>query len=132
MVSLRAVLVGVAVHMTIGGLWYSPLLFSEPFMRLAFPGKKRPKRRENEGMALAFLGSLVHVPVLCFLLGVVGARNAGEGALWGLALALLDAGLHACHHAFENRPFGLYVMHQSYHTVSLILTGAVLGALFGS
>lgn len=55
-----------------------------------------------------------------------------SGILWGLILALFHGGTQVSHAMFENKPFGLFVLESGSITVSLILSGGMLGALFGS
>lgn len=131
--SVPAMLVGVLIHMSVGAVWYSPKLFGDAFMKLAYPKTRGPSDPDpSHAMALAMIGSVIHIPILCLILSTLGASSCGEGMLWGIVLSLLDAGLHASHHAFEERPVGLYALHQGYHTVSLIATGFVLGGVFSA
>lgn len=81
-------------------------------------------------MRAAMLGTLISMPFFSYMLRVVDCRSSGQGALWGLAVAVcLDSGLNVSHGLFEDRPFALFVLHRGYHIVSLTLVGCLLGLL---
>lgn len=106
-------------------------MFGTAFVRLAHGGKM-PKG-DPVAMRVAALGSAICMPFFSFMLSVVGCRTAGEGSLWGLAIAFfLDCGLNLPFSFFEERPFALFAIGRGYHMVSLCLIGAVLGTLCGS
>jgi hypothetical protein len=129
LLTLRAVLVASSVHFILGGLWYSHLLFGKGFVKYAFRSKSpEPNLR---ALAAAATGSLLQSPFILFYLSAVGVRNANEGCVYGFALGFFDCALHLSHGLFENRPFQLFVIHQGYHIVSLIVTCSILGAIFG-
>lgn len=129
--SLSAILFAAFIHFLLGGLWYGPSpMFGSYFMELAFGPNKRPKP-DPRPLAAAALGALIHAPVMCLFLSCLDVRNANEGCLWGLAFAIFSAGLHVSHGFFEERPFALFVLHQGYHTVSLIAQGGILGFVYG-
>jgi Protein of unknown function (DUF1761) len=123
------ILLVATVNFLVGGLWYSPALFGDAFVRMSF-GKARAVPHPL-AMHVTVLALLVHAPIFCFLLAVVGVANANEGVLWALLLAVFDAGLHIHHGLFENRPFGLTLLVQGQHTIAFLLSGGLLGALYG-
>lgn len=128
----KAMLLAAFVHFVLGGTWYAPPpMFGNYFMDLAFEPGKKPKP-DSRAMISAVFATLVYAPVVCLLLSCLDVRNANEGCVWGLLLAIFNAGLQIPHGFFEERPFGLYVLHQGYHTVSLMITGSLLGFFFGS
>lgn len=129
MFGLGPMLLVATVNFLVGGVWYSPALFGDECMRMAF-GKGRANPHPL-AMHVTVLALFVHAPILCFLLAVVGVSNANEGVLWGLLLAVFDTGLHINHGLFENRPFGLTMLTQGHHTLALILSGGLLGAVYG-
>lgn len=112
-------------------MWYSPLLFGNAFIRLAHPKTKLSDvKPDNLAMASAAVGTFMSMPFFCFLLSIARVAGPGEGMLWGAAVALIfDTGLNLPHSFFEARPFALFVMHRAEHAISLMMSGAVLGAL---
>ena len=76
------------------------------------------------GFVASTLGAIIALPVFNFFLQIVGAETWASGAAWGVVFALFDAGMHAPHIWFEARPFGLYLIHQGYHLVTLVTVGA--------
>lgn len=130
MLGLGPIILCLVVHMGLGALWYSPLLFFHAWERLAFPNRKCV---DNPiAMYVMVAGAAMHAPLVCFLLAAVGVRDANEGVLWGLFLALFDVALNLCNGFFNARPFGIFLISRSYHAVSLIVSGGLLGALYGS
>lgn len=119
----------VVVHMILGALWYSPVMFFEQWEQLAFP--KRKCVPNPTAMYMMVAGAVMYAPLVCFLLAAVGVKDANEGVLWGLYLALFDTSVNICHGFFESRPFGIFLIARSYHAVSLIVAGGLLGALYG-
>lgn len=121
-----AVLVAAVAGFALGGAWYSPLLFSKPWMRLS---GREPQAGESPvaPLAVAFLSTLVAVFVLALFIG----RDAGVGvgALAGLLAGLGIAGTaYATTYAFEKQPLGLLAINAGYWTAVLTLAGAILGA----
>ncbi len=109
-------------------VWYSPLMFNSACEKLAHGGK--PQKLSKPGMIASALGTATAMPFFCLILSVAGCRSALEGALWGAAFGLFfDTGLNCSHSFFEERPFGLFLIHSGCHAVSLTVIGAILGQL---
>ena len=130
-VNYLAVLVAAIVAMVIGGLWYSPMLFGNIWMRLSGLSGKDMKKAKEKGMAksylLTFIGSLVAACVLATLLGMIGATNLTQA----LQLAcLLWVGFFVTSALssvlWEGKPWALYLINVLCHLVTLIVTALIL------
>lgn len=127
-INLLAVLVAAAASMALGFLWYSPVAFGDAWLRLI------GKRKEDLGApgaayALSTLGSLLAAAALAVVLEGFGARTLvsgiGIGALCGVGLV---APVLATDHVFSGKPIPLYLLNVTYHVLSFIAMGAILGA----
>jgi multidrug transporter EmrE-like cation transporter len=127
--TLAATLAG----MIIGALWYSPLLFMKPWLRLAFKDNPPTDAERKKDMPKAMLGMLIvllfKVCILGKVLLIMGVSDATTGAQYGLwlgvgfiATSLADSVL------FERKPLQLYIINTGYHMVSMTVMGAILGA----
>ena len=126
-INYLAVLVAAILNMAIGALWYSPLLFARPWMRLT--GRKMGEGNAGLGYALAALCSLVTAYVLAHFISLVNANSFGTGAATGFWAWLgFVATAFAASFAFEGRPSRLFGIVTGYSLVSLVLMGGLLGA----
>lgn len=126
-----AILVATLAAMMLGMLWYSPALFGEKWLKLA--GLKMPKKGEG-GAAMArstFLGFL-RTWVLTYvfahfmmLIGYEGALGGLEMALWVWLGFLAMGGLSGV--IWEGYKMPLFLIHQSYNLVALVIAGLILG-----
>jgi hypothetical protein len=123
-----AILVAAAAAFLIGGVWYSPILFSRVWAKAA--GLSEEELR-NGNMAkifgLSFLLTLVmSVNLAAFLSGppnVLWGMTAGAlaGIGWvGTALGVL--------YLFEHRPLALFLVNAGYMAVTFVVMGWILGA----
>jgi hypothetical protein len=109
-------------------LWWSPLLFLEPWLRLS--GRSRADVRGNlvPGTAFAVAGSLVMALVLDWLRSGLGLHGVAGGAMLGLLLwaaftapALLSAVV------YEGKSLRLFLINGGFQLAALLLMG-VIGA----
>lgn len=127
-INVLAVVVAAAAGIALGFLWYSPVAFGKPWMRLV---GKRQEDLGNPGPAYALttLGSLLAAVATAVVLEGFGARTfvsgLGIGALLGVGVV---APVLATDHVFSGRPIALYLLNVTYHVLSFILMGAILGA----
>ncbi len=116
----------------VGGIWYSPLLFAKPWMRLsgltdADLKKGGTARIFGGAFALALVGNVN----LAFFLAD-GRPSLGwgiaAGALAGVGWVATSLGIT---YLFERRPLALYLIDAGYHVVSFVISGAILGVWKG-
>lgn len=130
-VNFWALLLGAIVHVIIGSLWYSPLLFGRYWLSAMKVTDEEIAAAREKGMAmnyiLTFIGSVVQVVVLAFLMNAFLITNFWSGVLLGVitafgfsATALLNSVL------WEGKPWKLYFLNIGYHIVTLGLVGGIL------
>lgn len=127
-INYLAVLVAALSLFAIGGLWYSPLMFTRIWMREADLSEENLKQA-NMGMVfgLAFLAALI----ICFNLAAFLGEDAG--LIWGItAGALAAVGWVAASigilYLFERRSFKLFLINAGYFTLSFMVAGGIIGA----
>lgn len=113
----------------LGGLWYSPLLFTKPWLRLSraeeSPVKPLP-------MPLLMGGAFVLSFIAAFVFAMFLGRNPGlplglgAGASAGLCWVAASFGIN---YLFERKPLGLWFINGGYHTLQFTLYGLILGLM---
>jgi hypothetical protein len=123
-----AVLAAALASFLLGGLWYSPLLFFNPWKRAA--GISDEQLRQGN-MAQIFGVSLVYQLIAAFVLAMfIGLESTlAFGALAGFMVgAPWVATAFGVVYLFERRPFTLLLINGGYNVVTFTLMGAILGA----
>lgn len=95
-VNIWAVLVGAFIHFALGGLWYSPLLFAEPWARLkgidmnpaGDSGGDQSAGPTASMFVGSFIASLVLATTLALILSFTGAGTLPESLIIGLLVWL--------------------------------------------
>lgn len=128
--NLLALLVAAVAAFMIGGIWYSPVLFSKAFMQHIGKSEAELRAGAHATMYLGlFVGWLVAALILANLVQAVGANGAIESAqvgfwVWcGFALTSALGPLF-----FEMRSKHLFLINQGYNLVAMLAMGAILGA----
>lgn len=129
-VNYLAVLVAAIVSMIVGGLWYSPLLFANIWMKELGKTEKDKSQMQKEApkaMAGMFIGSLVMAYVLAVfaypLITFVDGMLLGFWMWLGFVMpAYLAMTL------FESRKWSLFFISTGYYLVILVITGGILAA----
>lgn len=125
--NLWAVLAAGVASLILGGLWYSPVLFGNAWMRAAGTTEEKA-RSANMAVVLgsAFVLSLVGATVFAMFLGPKPELGFATGA--GLSAGLCwVAGSFGINYLFEQRPLRLFFINGSYHTLQYTLIGVILG-----
>jgi hypothetical protein len=128
-VSWLGVIVATVASFVIGGVWYSPLLFTKAWQREAGISDERAK---NANMALIFGTSFV----LQFLAALVFAMFLGPrpGLVFGVGAGFAAgffwvAGAFGVNYLFEQRSLKLWLINGGYNVVTFTVFGAILGVL---
>ncbi len=130
-INYLAVLVAAVVAMVIGGLWYSPLLFRNLWMRLAGKTTKDLEKAKQKGMGklylLAFIAALVTSYVLAHFVDYLEATTISSGMTAGfwlwlgfIATTTLNSVL------WEGKSFKLYILNNAHLLLNLLVMGAIL------
>ncbi|MDD9954471.1 MAG: DUF1761 domain-containing protein [Candidatus Woesearchaeota archaeon] len=130
MVNYLAVVVAAVVSMVVGGLWYSPVLFGNMWMKLSGIDKKKMKQLQKKavrGYVLMFVSSFVMAFVLAEFVRVGNIGTFADGAklagwIWLGFLAPLTFGPFM----WEGKPLKLCVLNAAYWLVTLPLMAGVL------
>lgn len=127
----QAVLLATLVGVVVSAVWYSPLVFLKPWMRLNNMTEEQLKAGMGPlaglglGAASAFLQALCLDAAFAF----TGSNSFGMGALAGLQLALaLVLPPLAVEHAFAHRPWALLGL----NAAPIVLNAVIMGGLIAS
>ncbi len=124
-----AVLISGVAYFLLGGLWYSPLLFSKTW--LAAMGKTAEQIKQSGGATLAyitsFIGSLAAALVLAVFVDYAGADTLEAGLATGFFIWLgFVATTVAPPYFYEDRNKRLYLIYSGYTLVGFLMMASIL------
>ena len=121
-----AVLAAAVSAFLLGGLWYSKVMFLNPWMRES--GAPEQAGHPGKVFGTSFVFALIAAIFFAALLGRdAGAyRGALTGAMVGGAFVAASFGIN---YAFAQRSMKLWLIDGGYHTVQFILYGLIIGAM---
>lgn len=126
-INLLAVLIAGLVSFVLGGIWYSPLLFGNTWMKLA--GVKKEKKDQFMWLRylVYFIGLLVMSFVLAHFLIFTSAMSYVDGLvtvfwLWLGFIAPISIGCVL----WEKKSINLFVLNNAYNLISLGLMSIIL------
>jgi hypothetical protein len=111
----------------LGGLWYSPLMFSKPWRAANSMGQPAGEIGGSSGTFVAsFILHFISAALLAALLGpgAGGMDGLQLGWLIGFSFVLTAMGVT---NLFEHRRSVLILINSGYHIVSLSLVGYIIG-----
>jgi hypothetical protein len=124
-INIVAVLVASLATFLIGGIWYSPLMFLNAWLKDMGISESKPGHPVKV-FGLAFIYSVVACAVLSTFIEV--GSGVIEGALLGLKVGI---GFVLCsfgvNYQFANRSFRVLAIDGGYHSIQFIVFGAILG-----
>ena len=127
-INYLAVLVAAVSCFIIGGLWYSPVLFANAWMKEASLTQEEMKQAN---MVKVFGLSFVLTLIITFNLAAFLGTDAGlvwgmtAGALAGIGWAATSLGIL---YLFERRSLKLFLINAGYLAVAFIVAGGIIGA----
>lgn len=128
-INLGAVLVSAVAGMVVGGVWYSPLAFSKPWLSLSGRKDMTPGEGAGVGYVIAFIGTLLMSYVLARFIGYAGATSAAQGAEIGFWAWLgLVGPAFLTTYTFSARPRKLWGIDAGCYLVTFLVMGLILGA----
>lgn len=127
-INYLSVLCAAVASFLVGWVWYSPLLFAKPWMKLL---NLKENDLKKEGMmlkmGLTFVASLVMAYVLAHFLQVAGASTVAEALTVGfwawLGFTLATA---APNYIFTNKPAKLLAIDSGHHLAGILVASVVL------
>jgi hypothetical protein len=133
-VNVWAVLVCALVTMVAGFLWYSPVLFANPWMVLMGydPNDKariaEMQKSAGPSYAMSLVASILSAIVLGKIIEVAKVDSALYGMEIGLAIWLgIVTTVQLTNALFSRQPFKLYLINTGYQAVCYLAMGAILG-----
>jgi hypothetical protein len=137
-VNLWAVLVCGGATMVLGFLWYSPMLFANPWMKLmGYDPNDKARIAEMQKSAgpsygMSFIASLLGAAVLGKIIAMAGVYSALSGMEYGLAVWLgFVTTVQLTNSLFMRQPAKLYAINTGYQLLCYLAMGAILGAWRG-
>jgi len=132
-INIWAVLVSAVATMVIGFLWYSPMLFANPWMRLMGydPSDKAKLEEMRKGAgklyALSFVASVVSAIVLAKMIAVARVVTIPYGMKAGFAVWLgFVTTVQLTGALFSRQPNKLYLINTGYQLVCYLVMGGIL------
>lgn len=125
---IGAILLAAFTAFMFGWLWYSPLLFQKPWMRMAHIPQTKPSTNNMAStMGLGFFSYAViagTIDVLFQIIGVGSLLVALQIALlcWGGFIATTSLGMVT----WEGKPWKLYLLNNGYSLIAFLLMGAIV------
>jgi hypothetical protein len=129
--SILAIILAVVANMVIGALWYSPILFSNIWVKAL--GKKMEDidpKGANIGYALTTLGGIITAIILSLFLSLLDHVSLLDGALFGFLIGLVASFRELSPTFFESRKYTLFFISAGYHVFSLTIMGIIIAAFF--
>jgi hypothetical protein len=126
-INYLAVVAAALSAFVLGGLWYSPLLFSKPWQRLVGLSDDQLKNANKAKIfGGAFVLTLIASFVFAMFLGPAPAVSFATGAGFSAGLCWVAASL-GVNYLFEHKPFALFAINGGYFTLEFTLIGLILG-----
>ena len=127
-----AMLVAAIIRMVVGGLWFSPLAFVEPWQKIIGLNQEQMKSGMPRAIAVDAVGSLIMAWVLAHAVAYAQAATLGQGFAVGFFNWLgFVAVVQFTGVLYEQRPMKLFFLQSGFNLIALVLMGALL-AVWGA
>ncbi len=122
-----AIVAAVVSNFVIGGLWYSPVLFVNPWLRMSGVQKKV----FDAGLPKALLGDLFSALAMALVMNQVMRWSGTTGLVSGITVAFVVwigfvASVLLTQVTYEHRPFAFFAISSGYRLVTLQVMAAIL------
>ena len=125
-----AIILCAVVYMIVGSLWYSPLLFVKPWMKLIGTKKMGNASDLPKLLVISFISGLVMAYVLSVIFEAVEPATIIDGAMGGFWIWFgFVATFGLVNTLYASRPLKLFFIDTGYYLVSLVLMGMILTAM---
>ena len=132
-INFVAVLASAVVAFIIGGLWYSPILFGNAWMKAGGINKKDIEKSKKKWMGkyyfVSFLGGLLMAYVLAHFMQYLTAQTFSDGmqaGFWIWVGFIVPVSLGSV--LWEGKSLKFYFINIGYYLVSLISMGGILAS----
>ena len=132
-INIWGVLVAAVATMIIGFIWYSPMLFAKPWMRLmGIDMNDKAKLAEMQKGAgklygMSFVASIVSAVVLAKIIDITTVNTIPYGMKVGFAVWLgFVATVQLTGALFGKQPIKLFLINTGYQLVCYLAMGAIL------
>lgn len=129
-VNYLAVVVAAVASMVVGFLWYSPMLFAKPWMKLSKLDEKKMKAAQKDmpkTYGISFIAALITAYVIAVLLNSMLISSISEGLMLGgfvwvgfIATTMVTGVL------FQGMSWGLFFINSGYQLASILAMSAIL------
>jgi hypothetical protein len=108
-----------------GMIWYSPILFGKPWLRLM--RKKKTTMKMSAGtMIMGLINTFIMMWVLSFFITLIAQTNFTSGAVIGILLWLGFAATATFSSVlWAKKPFALWVIDNGFKLIVLLVAGGV-------
>ncbi len=123
-INFLSVLVATIASFMFGWLWYSPVLFGKPWMKILGFTEEQLKNAGGMGklMAMAFVVNFIMATAIAYL--VVFFPVPQTALVLGLFIGLLLHGTATgTSYLFERKPFKLWAINVTHDTITYIIMG---------
>jgi hypothetical protein len=125
-INLWAVVASALAAFLLGGLWYSPVLFLNTWLREA--GVQKKDQHSMSTYIISILLMLVAAFIFALFLGPKPSLVASLaiGLITGIGWGATSFGIN---YAYAGKSFKLFLIDGGYHTLQFVLYGLILGLL---
>lgn len=128
-INYLALVVAAVTKISIGMVWYSPLLFGAAWSKLTNCTPDQMKSRMPKLLVGDLLSTFVMAFVLVHAVHYAGANSAALGAAVGFFNWLgFIATISFTLTSYERRPWRLFLINNAFQLISLLAMGAVVAA----
>ncbi len=135
-INYPAIFVAALVHWILGAFWFSPLLFSKPWLAAYGMSMEQTEKMPAPigGYIISFLAPLLTAYVLALVIRyanvLTAIGGAGVGSMLGAGLVAAENLPHTVFSQLGGNPHSItaYYIENGYAIVGCILMGAILGA----
>jgi hypothetical protein len=128
-----AVAVCTVIYFVIGGTWFSPILFSKPWMdghKIVMPtddiAKAEMRKKMPTQMLTTFIVCFIMTVAMACLVSIFNSHSAIVGIKIGLLASVFGGGTILLSHMFTGKSMKTMMIDAGYHIVGLIVVGIIL------
>ncbi len=131
-VSIIPLIIGAVFNMGLGALWYSKVLFAEPWMKAA--GITDEDISDTSGMGTVYLFTMISAVVTSYVIGFI-VVNMGISGLWqAIVLSVVlwlgtDTPMIIKNWGFEKRSIKLGIINHGYQWVVYLVVAVLFTVL---